>query len=138
MHGRYAAPAGGGSNVSLLGGNFSFGDDYRVTFLAEPQTTVQVPSAAVRSHGPSPLRRRGWSAALAPSPLHSSAQATFVNDSLVVCLAPPYIGAQRAALTLTLNGQQHTAPPTSFPFFSVSYRQRESRKTHPRKFCNFP
>ena len=59
-----------------------------------------------------------------PEPSRESAdttvQATFVNDSLLLCIAPPYIRAQSAALRLTLNGQQFTEPPTSFPFFSVA------------------
>ena len=107
---RYAAPAGGGSNVSLLGGNFSFGDDYRVAFL-----TASLPLPSPFDPDPSPFDTE-------PSRARpdTTVQATFVNDSLLLCVAPPYIGAQSAALRLTLNGQQFTAPPTAFPFFSVA------------------
>jgi hypothetical protein len=107
---RYAAPAGGGSNVSLLGGNFSFGDDYRVAFLTASLPLPSPFDAAPSPFDPEPSRERA----------DTTVQATFVNDSLLLCVAPPYIGAQSAALRLTLNGQQFTQPPTNFPFFSVA------------------
>ena len=82
------APASVGANVSLLGANFSGGDDYRVAFA-----------------------RPGGSSTIVP--------ATFVNDSLVLAVAPAGLGSGLATVALTLNGQQYTAP-TPFPFFEVN------------------
>lgn len=88
---KVGAPAGVGANVSLLGTNFSGGDDYRVAFSQDTpglaSTTTVVP-------------------------------ATFINDSLVLAVAPSFIDSGLAMVALTLNGQQYTAP-TRFPFFAV-------------------
>ena len=135
---RYASPAGGGANVSLLGANFSHGDDYRVVFehaeravsfdIEQPREALAVQSGVLPWTAPAVggHARHAWHAVSATAydlvvqrPRFTTVQATFVNDSLVVCLAPPYIGAQQATLRLTLNGQQYTEPPSSFPFFAV-------------------
>ena len=82
-------PRRGKANISLLGANFSGGDDYRVAFLSDGA---------------------GGGGHIVP--------ATEVNDSLVVCVAPATIRLGAATVALSLNGQQYTAP-TSFPFFAV-------------------
>ena len=97
---KVAVPAGVGANISLHGANFSGGDDYRAAFFATAgDDGASSPSAA--------------GALLAVVP------ATLVNDSLVLCVAPPDIERGSATVALTLNGQQYTAPPTVFPFFAV-------------------
>ena len=53
-----------------------------------------------------------------PSMSPSIVPATFVNDSLVLCVAPSDIDPQQATVELTLNGQQYT-DPMRFPFFAV-------------------
>ena len=44
--------------------------------------------------------------------------ATYVNDTLVLAVAPPTMTARTSVVALTLNGQQYT-DPLAFPFFAV-------------------